>query len=499
MPLPMGPHPGDPAGMVIFSSIALAFLALEIGLVALITRRRPMPDLAGRAPERGVALREAVLLWIYGAAVLLAGRFIGLHFFGAGIAMHLNGSLVGATRVQSPQEVYAFAAYNGFFFALVPYVVFRLRGYSHEQLNLRSANLKNDVLVIFVVMGIGCFLDLALGGNFLRLTHHQQLVGGLLSFIFHLCGTDLPVMIFIYGILLPRYCKLTAPVTAFLLGAASYPTMHVFERRRQDMDTRRGGRRAGRRRRLPGRRVRQRAAVRAARQRGDRPSPSAAPSQGGPGWSKLAAPGAVASSAPGKSCGLSSPDAITVTPSGELLAGGACDNPGLAGIFGYSGGAWHAAGPVLPGTVAGDRIQVLRLTATPTGNVALLLAGPDLFAAWTSDGGARWTVSPPLATGAASVSSAAFGSGGAVGVLLSSGKTATAAGPGSSWQSLPAAPPDTAVLAFIPSGARSAKASQVQALAAKGAKLTVWQLDTSSATWTSIQTITVPIQYGSSG
>ncbi len=229
MPLPMGPHPGDPAGMVIFSSIALAFLALEIGLVALITRRRPMPDLAGRAPERGVALREAVLLWIYGAAVLLAGRFIGLHFFGAGIAMHLNGSLVGATRVQSPQEVYAFAGYNGFFFALVPYVVFRLRGYSHEQLNLRSANLKNDVLVIFVVMGIGCFLDLALGGNFLRLTHHQQLVGGLLSFIFHLCGTDLPVMIFIYGILLPRYCKLTAPVTAFLLGAASYPTMHVFE------------------------------------------------------------------------------------------------------------------------------------------------------------------------------------------------------------------------------------------------------------------------------
>ncbi|MGA7914943.1 MAG: hypothetical protein WCA00_06885, partial [Candidatus Acidiferrales bacterium] len=197
--------------------------------VALITRRRPMPDLAGRAPERGVALREAVLLWIYGAAVLLAGRFIGLHFFGAGIAMHLNGSLVGATRVQSPQEVYAFAGYNGFFFALVPYVVFRLRGYSHEQLNLRSANLKNDVLVIFVVMGIGCFLDLALGGNFLRLTHHQQLVGGLLSFIFHLCGTDLPVMIFIYGILLPRYCKLTAPVTAFLLGAASYPTMHVFE------------------------------------------------------------------------------------------------------------------------------------------------------------------------------------------------------------------------------------------------------------------------------
>jgi hypothetical protein len=229
MPLPIGPHPGDPKGMVIFSSIALAFLVLEIGLVALITRRRPMPDLAERAPERGVALRETLLLWIYGAVVLLGGRFIGLHFFRAAIALHLNGSLVGATRMQSPEEVYAFAAYNGIFFALIPYVVFRLRGYSHEQLNLRSANWKNDTIVIFAVMGIGCFIDFAFDGNFSRLTHHQQIVGGLLSFIFHLFGTDLPVMIFIYAILQPRYAKLTAPVTAFLLGAASYPALHVFE------------------------------------------------------------------------------------------------------------------------------------------------------------------------------------------------------------------------------------------------------------------------------
>ncbi|MGA6957717.1 MAG: hypothetical protein WBY73_21580, partial [Candidatus Acidiferrales bacterium] len=126
-------------------------------------------------------------------------------------------------------EVYTWAAYNGIFFALAPYVVFRLRGYSHEQMNLKSANLKSDVIVIFVVMAIGCFMDLALGGNFLRLTHHQQVVGGALSFVLHLCGTDMPVMIFIYAILLPRYAKLTAPVTAYLLGAASYPAIHVFE------------------------------------------------------------------------------------------------------------------------------------------------------------------------------------------------------------------------------------------------------------------------------
>ncbi|MFZ3218226.1 MAG: hypothetical protein WA192_19415 [Candidatus Acidiferrales bacterium] len=229
MPLPIGPHPQKPAVLVISSSIALLFLVLEAGLVALITRRRPLPDLSERAPDRAIALRETAALWIYGAIVLLAGRFIGLHYFGEGIALHLNGSLVGATRVQSPHEVYTWAAYNGILFALVPYVVFRLRGYSNQQLNLKSSNWKNDVIVILVVLGIGCFMDFTLGTSFTALNHHQQLVGGALSFVFHLAGTDLPVMIFIYGILLPRYARLASPATAFLLGAASYPAMHVFE------------------------------------------------------------------------------------------------------------------------------------------------------------------------------------------------------------------------------------------------------------------------------
>jgi hypothetical protein len=229
MPLPIGPHPGKPVAMVISSSIALVFLVLEAGLVALITRRWAMPDLAVRAPERSVALRETVWLWIYSAIVLLAGRFLGLRYFGEGIAMHLNGSLVGATRVQSPAEVYTWASYNFFFLALVPYLVFRMRGYSNQQLNLKSSDLKSDSIVIAVVLAIGCFMDFMLGGDFLVFTRHQQIVGGLLSFILHLFGTDLPIMIFIYSILVPRYAKLTAPVTAFLLGAASYPAMHVFE------------------------------------------------------------------------------------------------------------------------------------------------------------------------------------------------------------------------------------------------------------------------------
>jgi hypothetical protein len=212
----------------VFSSIAICVLVLEMGLVAWLTRRRPMPDLAQRAPERALAPRETFAVWLYGAVVLVAGRLLGQHFFGEGIALHLNGSLVGATRVQSPREVYTWAAYNGFFLALIPYIVFRLRGYSREALNLKSANWKNDLLVICVVLAIGIGFDLT-GPNIFELTRHQRLAGGLLSFVLHLVGTDLPIMIFIYAILVPRYFRLASPMTAFLLGAASYPAMHIFE------------------------------------------------------------------------------------------------------------------------------------------------------------------------------------------------------------------------------------------------------------------------------
>jgi hypothetical protein len=62
MPLPLGPHPNNPVAMVISTSIALVFLVPEIGLVALITWRRSIPNLAERAPDREMALRESKLL-----------------------------------------------------------------------------------------------------------------------------------------------------------------------------------------------------------------------------------------------------------------------------------------------------------------------------------------------------------------------------------------------------------------------------------------------------
>jgi hypothetical protein len=210
------------------SSTYLILVVLGIGLASFLARHRAFPNLAERAPDRATAWREVVGLWVYVAVVLMAGQFIGRHFFGAGIALHLNGSLMGATRVQSPPEVLTWAAYNGILLALLPYVVFRLRGYSNAALSLKSSNLKNDVLIILVLLVLGCALDFT-GNSILQLTLRQQLLGGALSFVVHLFGTDLPIMIFIYAILMPRYAKLASPMTAYLLGAVSYPASHVFE------------------------------------------------------------------------------------------------------------------------------------------------------------------------------------------------------------------------------------------------------------------------------
>jgi len=214
---------------VIVPLVGLVFVFVQMGVVYFLTRRRAVPDMAARAPDAAVARREVWSLWAYGALVLLAGRWIGLRLFGEGIGLHLNGSLFGSTRMVSPREVWIWAFYNFIFFAVVPYVVFRARGYSREALNLKSANLRNDTLVIFVVMAMGVALDL-LAGAFLKLSPRQMLAGGSLTFITHLLGTGLPVMVFIYAILFPRYMKLTAsPSTAVLLGGVSYAAVHVFE------------------------------------------------------------------------------------------------------------------------------------------------------------------------------------------------------------------------------------------------------------------------------
>jgi hypothetical protein len=213
----------------------------------------------------------------------------------------------------------------------------------------------------------------------------------------------------------------------------------------------------------------------------------------GASWARLAAPGAIASSAAGRQCHVTSLTAVAYNPSGTPLAAASCARPGIAGVFARSGDTWQAAGPVLAGALAARQVTVLRLTSTATGDIALLRAetggAASLIAAWTSDG-TRWTVSAPLAVGAGPVTASGTGSGGAAWVLLADGRAYTVSGPAGDWRRLPSPPRGTAALAAGPGNA-------FEALATAGGKLTVYRLSPTGA-WGKTQAVTVPIQYGSS-
>ena len=139
---------------------------------------------------------------------------------------------------------------------------------------------------------------------------------------------------------------------------------------------------------------------------------------------------------------------------------------------------------------------MLRLTSTKSSTVALLTAGTgpatSLLAAWSSDSGGHWALSPPLRLNGAAPSSASFGPGDAAAIVLNGSRGEAIAGPGAPWRALPALPPGTATLAAGPAGG-------LDALAVGRTKMTVWQLAPGSAAWARAQVINVPVQFGSSG
>jgi hypothetical protein len=213
----------------------------------------------------------------------------------------------------------------------------------------------------------------------------------------------------------------------------------------------------------------------------------------GANWTRFAAPGVIASSAAGRRCQVTGLTAVAYTPSGTPLAAASCARPGTVGIFARSAGTWVAAGPAATGGLTGRPVTVVRLTGTATGDVALLRAGTgsaaSLLAAWTSDG-AHWATSSPIAAGAGQVTASGTGPGGAAWVLLADGRADAISGPGATWRRLPAPPPGTATLAAGPGSA-------FEALAAAGGTLTVYRLSPAGS-WDKLQTLAVPIQYGSS-
>jgi hypothetical protein len=219
---------------------------------------------------------------------------------------------------------------------------------------------------------------------------------------------------------------------------------------------------------------------------------------GGTGWTTLATHRTLATSAAGHACGLGRLTAAAFSPSGvPLLAGTCTHHPETAGIFAYTSGTWHLAGPTLPARYTHQDISVLRLTTIGGAITALLAAGTgsatQLLAAWsTGNSGAPWALSPPLPLHGAKPTSISRGPGHTVAVVLAGNQAQAITGPAGTWQPLPALPPGTATLAPEPAGGWDA-------LAVHSTKLTIWQLVPGHTVWTATQTISVPVQFGSSG
>jgi len=211
-------------------TVALIEIFVLMVLTFLLTRKRAIPDMAARAPERRIALRETILVLAYATLGQVGGWIVGPALGYRPFSFHIAGSVFDCTVAPECAEVWLWALYNFLVFAVAPYLYFRRR-YTNTELNLRSANRRNDALLIFVVLAIESAFELAaFDKNIFHLSPHQILLGAPLTFVIFFVGTVLPTMVLIYAILLPRYFKLTgSAISTVLLGGLTYAAMHLVE------------------------------------------------------------------------------------------------------------------------------------------------------------------------------------------------------------------------------------------------------------------------------
>ncbi len=204
----------------IFGLMVLAFL---------LTRKRVIPDMAARAPERRIALRETVLVLAYAAVGQFGGWIVGPALGYRPFSFHIAGTIFGCGVLPGPAEFWTWAIYNFLVFAVAPYFYFRAR-YTITELNLRSTNRRNDMLLILAILAIESAFELSAFDGIFGLNPRQALLGAALAFSLFFIGTVLPTMVLIYAILLPRYLKLTgSAISAVLLGGLTYAAMHIVE------------------------------------------------------------------------------------------------------------------------------------------------------------------------------------------------------------------------------------------------------------------------------
>jgi len=221
---------------------------------------------------------------------------------------------------------------------------------------------------------------------------------------------------------------------------------------------------------------------------------------------------AVASVAPDSSAGGGAPAAGTIDGAAGVV-GASCQRNGVVGVFVRSAGTWDRVGPTLTGALAKTPTKVLALSSAAPGSAAgsapssapghaqsgLVAGGTSsseaVAAFWASSPRGPYSVSPPLSLGSrGSLVSSGVANGDESWVLVSHSAgplvldTIT---PGTSWRQTPDLPSGTATVLIRPGG-------KLDALAVTRTKFSDWALDASNGSWRKLQTIAVPINYGSS-
>jgi hypothetical protein len=215
---------------LVSANIQILFVFLLIGVTLFVTRRRTVVNIANRAPAFVQTRKEVIWMVGYAIAAQLIGLILGHMLGGYAISLHLPGTVFGISSYVSPRVVYAWVIYNFIVYAVIPFLFFRWRGYSNEALGLKSADRWKDLLLIVIILALESAFELGFEHNIFNLSSKKLLIGVPATFIIYMFGTSLPIMIFVYAILLPRFLKLTGSVvTTVILGGVTYAVLHLFE------------------------------------------------------------------------------------------------------------------------------------------------------------------------------------------------------------------------------------------------------------------------------
>jgi len=215
-------------------------------------------------------------------------------------------------------------------------------------------------------------------------------------------------------------------------------------------------------------------------------------------WSALLTAGAAAKQPSSAACRLTSLDAVAFDSSGEPLVGGACNRPGAVGLYDLSGNSIRPQQVHLAAAMTHDTITVLRLDRQGSSTAALLLARrghrQTVVAVVRAAPGRSWQAGAPYPLAAGQQIRATSSSPAGYGMLLSSpdGRLAYVEQTAAGWTRLPSLPAATSAV-VTPAG------QPPQAITVKGSIFGAWRYDPAERRWRHVQSISVPIQYGSSG